>query len=205
MSKLENLDVYYCMGKGEYNIPELPAVDEFTAERFGRLIYWSSELGAMDKTCLHTYSYDYQFNTTWTKPEKWVPILRGFNSVLSPDFSLYTNMPKAMQIYNHYRKHWVGAYWNANGIKVIPNIAWSDKSSYEWCFEGEPIDSIVAVSSVGTLNDGDSKDLFLSGYYAMKERLNPKVIILYGGVPEELKKDNLIFIPHHYDQMRLER
>ena len=48
------------------------------------------------------------------------------------------NSPFAMQIYNQYRKHWLAAYWQLNGITVYPTISWSDENSYEWCFDGEP-------------------------------------------------------------------
>lgn len=97
--------------------------------------------------------------------------------MLSPDFSLYTDFPVAMQIYNHYRKHWLGAYWQSLGIKVIPTICWSDDSSFDWCFDGEPVGGVVAVSSVGTQNSRTAKAAFLRGYEAMCERLSPSEII----------------------------
>ena len=103
--------------------------------------------------------------------------------MLTPDFSLYIDFPVALQIYNHYRKHFIGAYLQSIGVKVFPTIAWSDENSYTWCFDGEPIGGCVAVSSVGTQADADSKRLFMRGYDAMLERLNPETIIFYGGVP----------------------
>lgn len=104
---------------------------------------------------------------------------------MSPDFSLYSDFPKALQIYNHYRKHWLGAYWQLNGIEVIPTICWSDESSFEWCFDGEPQGGTVAVSSVGTQLNKQSKQLFLNGYNEMIKRLQPETVIFYGKVPDE--------------------
>ena len=104
---------------------------------------------------------------------------------MSPDFSTYTDFPKAIQIYNHYRKHWVGAYLQMYGIDVIPTISWSDKNSFEWCFDGEPVGGTVAVSSVGCMNSKKRKDLFLDGYREMIDRLHPETIIFYGQIPEE--------------------
>lgn len=201
MIGLENMDRALYEGVGLYDIPELKAVDEFTAKDFGRLIYWNKENNPKD-TCLHTFSYDYQFNSVWSSPDKWLPRLHRFDSVLAPDFSMYTDMPKALQIYNHFRKHWVARYWSENGIKVIPNIGWSTPDSYEWCFDGEPVNSVVAVSSVGCLKKPEAKKLFLEGFEAMMDRLNPKQIILYGAVPDEIKKYDLIKIPHHYEAMK---
>ena len=72
-----------------------------------------------------------------------------------------------------------------HGIKVIPTISWSDKDSFDWCFDGEPKNSIVAVSSVGTQNDKTAKRLFLNGYNEMLKRLEPEMIIFYGNIPDE--------------------
>ena len=72
-----------------------------------------------------------------------------------------------------------------HGIKVIPTISWSDKSSFEWCFDGEPVGGIVAVSSVGTQNNKTAKELFLNGYNEMMKRLEPETVIFYGTIPKE--------------------
>ena len=45
----------------------------------------------------------------------------------------------------------------------------------------------MAVSSVGCMNGKAKKELFLSGYNAMIDRLHPESIIFYGKVPEECK------------------
>ena len=78
--------------------------------------------------------------------ESYVSMLQDFKCVMSPDFSTYTDFPKALQVYNHFRKHWIGAYMQMNGIDVIPTISWSDKESFSWCFDGEPVGGVVAVA-----------------------------------------------------------
>ena len=106
-----------------------------------------------------------------------------FDTVCTPDFSTYTDFPRIIQIYNHYRKHWLGAYWQAHGIKVIPTISWSTPDSFAWCFDGEPVGGAVAVSSVGTQASPESADLFMAGYNEMLRRLQPAQIIFYGKMP----------------------
>ena len=114
-------------------------------------------------------------------------MLMQYEYVMSPDYSMFTDFPKALQIYNHYRKHWIGAYMQMYGIKVIPTICWSTPESYEWCFDGEPVDGCVAVSSVGCMKNKKSKELFINGYHEMVKRLEPTQIIFYGNVPDECK------------------
>ena len=71
------------------------------------------------------------------------------------------------------------------GIDVIPTISWSDRESFDWCFDGEPVGSVVAVSSVGVMNSKERKALFMDGYSEMMDRLQPETVLFYGQVPEE--------------------
>ena len=66
---------------------------------------------------VHFFLDDYQFNRVWTNPDRYIPMLQKFKYVLTPDFSLYTDFPKPLRIYNHYRKHWLGAYWQIQNSK----------------------------------------------------------------------------------------
>lgn len=150
---------------------------------------------------VHFFLDDYQFQRLWNTPDRYIERLQKFNCVLSPDFSLYADYPKALQIYNHYRKHWIGAYLQLYGIEVIPTICWSDEKSFEWCFDGEPCGGTVAVSSVGTQKNKIAKELFLKGYKDMIERLQPETVIFYGKVPEECV-GNIINIKSFQEKFR---
>lgn len=121
--------------------------------------------------------------------------------VLTPDFSTYTDYPKILQIYSHYKKHVLGAFWQKNGITVIPTVSWSDKNSFEWCFDGEPVGGTVAVSSVGTQNCKRAREMFIDGYNEMVERLKPANIIFYGKIPDECT-GNIIRITAFQDKFK---
>ena len=124
-------------------------------------------------------------------------MFQQFTHVMSPDFSTYTDFPKAIQIYNHYRKHWVGAYLQENGVNVIPTISCSTPDSFEWCFDGEPKGGVVAVSSVGAANSRMKKVLFIAGYNEMMARLQPETILFYGKVPEGCRGNIVQMQPFH--------
>ena len=145
-----------------------------------------------EKHGLHFFIDDYQFIRLWDNPEAYTEKLRRYQAVCTPDFSLYTDFPLAVQQFNHFRKHWLGAYWQMHGLQVIPTICWSDTASFDWCFDGEPKNSCVAVSSVGTQNKEATRKGFLAGYRAMMERLTPTHIIFYGDVPDECEADKPI-------------
>lgn len=169
-------------GNNRFNIPKIKPTN-FITDRF---IGFNEAMSRKQTDCgVHFFLDDYQFVRLWNNPNRYIEILQKFSCVLSPDFSLYSDYPVALQIYNHYRKHWLAAYWQMNGIEVIPTICWSDEKSFKWCFDGELQHSTVAVSSVGTQNDKIAEELFLNGYNEMMKRLQPETIIFYGNVPKE--------------------
>ena len=182
----ENVQKAVYEGVGAYRIPQIE-LQEYTGCREWIGFNYASKSTDRQQKGVHFFLDDYQFIRLWTNPDRYIPMLQQFAYVMSPDFSLYTDFPKALQIYNHFRKHWLAAYWQEHGIRVIPTICWSDKESFEWCFDGEPTHSVVAISSVGTQNSREKKRKFLDGYSEMMRRLEPTQIIFYGSVPEECK------------------
>lgn len=180
----DNLERRIFDGVGEYVIPEIsPVTYEGGCDWIG-FNYAKSCKNPSEKG-VHFFLDDYQFCRLWSNIDRYIPMLQRFRYVMSPDFSTYTDFPKVMQIYNHYRIHWCAAYMQEAGIQVIPTISWSTLDSFDWCFDGEPEGGTVAVSSVGYMNSKEKKALFLAGYEEMVRRLQPETIIFYGSVPEE--------------------
>lgn len=138
---------------------------------------------------VHFYLDDYQFMRVWNDVDRYVPILKRFKAVLQPDFSLYSDFSRAAQIFNHYRKQWLGRYWQEAGIDVIPTICWSDETSFEWCFDGVPQNSIVSISTVGGFRSKESKANWLKGYHECIKRLQPSKILLFGAKYAEVDLD----------------
>ncbi len=153
------------------------------------------------RTGCQLYSHDYQLARLWNDPERYIPILGRAACTLAPDFSLYPDTPTVLQVYAHYKKHWLAALWQRHGLTVYPTICWSDEQSFVWCFDGEPTRSVVSVSSVGTQRSGDTKAAFLKGYDAMLERLEPSAVLFFGNVPQGAR-GNIIPIPAFQEQIR---
>lgn len=130
---------------------------------------------------IHFYVDDYQFERVWNYPERYVDILLNYDCILSPDFSLYLDMPTPMKIWNIYRSRQIGAYYQSVGIKVIPTISWAEEESFEYCFRGIPKESIVSVSTVGVKRDAHALEIWHKGMDEMIHQIEPSVILLYGG------------------------
>ena len=199
MRNCENLDKAVYEGVGRYNIPEIAPVlldkCDFIGFNQAKRCPNPGDLG------VHFFLDDYQFFRVWTGVELYMPMLERFQCVCTPDFSLFTDFPLAVQIYNHYRKHWLGRYWQEHGLTVIPSISWSDEKSLDWCFDGEPVGGAVAISSVGTQMDNESRYLFNLGYTEMMARLTPSTIFFHGTVPSWCY-GNIVPIQAHQAKLR---
>ena len=185
LRQCENMDKASFEGVGKYEVPRiLPMEIEEPVEMIG--FNFAAKHRHPEKVGVHFFLKDYQFSRLWTSPDIYTDMLRKFRFVCTPDFSMFTDFPLALQINSHYRKHWLGAYWQSKGITVIPTICWSDERSFDWCFDGEPENSTVAVSSVGTQMERRAKSLFLLGYEQMISRLQPKMVLFHGRIPGEI-------------------
>jgi hypothetical protein len=60
----------------------------------------------------------------------------GFAFLLTPDFSTYADMDLWRQLESVAKNRWVSAYWQSNGLTVVPTISWSTPRSFEFCFDG---------------------------------------------------------------------
>lgn len=198
----ENFQKANFQAKNKWNIPEIKGIKRFD-KKIGFIGFnYAKTFEKKNKTKygVHFFLDDYQFDRVWNQPDKYLKLLKKFKYILSPDFSMYTDYPKAMQLWKHYQKHWVGAYLEQQGIKVIPTIGWSDHESYEWCFDGEPKNSLVAISSIGTQKYEESKQLFIDGFNEMLERLNPTAILFWGNIPDGIDKTRIIPMGYIMDE-----
>ena len=152
---------------------QMPVIknDNFVPER---LIGFNYAKSSKDKACgIHFFIDDYQFERTWNAPE--------YDCILSPDFSLYMDMPMPMKIWNVYRSRQIGAYYQNKGIKVIPTISWAEENTFQFAFKGIEKGSVVAVSTVGVKEQATALEIWRAGMEAMIKEIEPSTILCYGG------------------------
>lgn len=174
--------------RGEYDIPKLKGIHIRDLNSIDMIGFNYATQNNIDKDLyIHFYLGDYKIEKLWKLPDRYLGVISKYRGMILPDFSLYVNMPKALQIYNLYRNMWLGAYAQRLGIKVIPSVTWSDESSFEWCFDGMPKNSCICVSTVGCYKNPDARRGFIKGFEVMVERLYPYQLIVYGKMIPEIK------------------
>lgn len=147
---------------------------------------------------VHFFLYDYKFEKIWSDPEPFIEQLHPYRAVLTPDFSMYTEMPPALQLYNTFRNRWCGAYLAEQGLRVVPTVSWGKEESYNFCFAGIEKGSIVAVSTYmfhAHGNHADQKELFMNGYRELLRRIQPEYVICYSEPFPEME-GNIIYVDY---------
>ena len=139
-------------------------------------------IGAKDKDgYAHFFLDDYRFERLWRCPERYIDALREYKGVIGPDFSIYTDMPWPMQVWNKYRAMALTNYWQRMGIDVIPNLVWSDRKSLWYMFDGMPNGGTFCVGTVGMPKaDAETRENFQNGLDAAIEMLHPDTLLIYG-------------------------
>lgn len=140
---------------------------------------------------VHFFIDDYMFERIWTNPEKYIEQLEPYTCVLTPDFSLYLDMPLPMQMWNVYRSRAIGHMYQEAGLKVIPTIQYSDESTYDFAFEGLPSGGTLATSTIGVKRSKESRQLWEQGMKECLKRVKPKTLLLYGGRFDDLDYGNI--------------
>lgn len=133
---------------------------------------------------VHFFIDDYRFEGVYRNPEQSLGRLSQYRFLLTPDYSTYSDMNYWRQLESIAHSRWVGAFWQDQGQSVIPTISWSDRNSFEFCFDGVEKHSIVAIGMIGCKR---SKNEFMYGYNEMLNRIEPDAIICFGDPFKEME------------------
>lgn len=132
---------------------------------------------------------DYKFDGIrgiWHEYKFVLKVLRHFAGAISPDFSTNQDFPESIKIYATYRMRAYGYWLGREGIEIINNVRWGTEETFDYCFEGIPKNSIVAI---GTVGGGPRKlidrNRFEIGLFKMVEVLKPHTILVYGSANSE--------------------
>ena len=154
----------------------------------------------LHKICGHFFTADSNIEPFWNYPFRYLQWLKKLDRVISTDFSLYTNMMQMQKLWNSFRNKLMSAFFQRNGIDVIPAPSWGDLDNMELYMEGWPKESLIAINSTGVGLDKRCRHIWLEGYYAMLDILKPIHIIRNGAYIEGERKEISTFYPNNNKQ-----
>ncbi len=137
---------------------------------------------------VHFYEHDVKFERLWHNPRKYLQRLKKFKGIISPDFSLYRNMPLCMQLWNTYRGRALSNWLQSKGVQIIPNVRWNDERTYLFCFDGIEKNKTVAIGTHGCCKRKEDREFLKRGLAELVKRLSPKSIVVYGAVHDSIFK-----------------
>ncbi len=187
MTKIDNFKFILLQNAtlvGEYGIPLVEDnLSSLPTEILPFNIALQLPIEQREKTWVHFYIDDYQFERIWNNPFRYLEILKQFKGVIGPNFSMFANMPKAISIFNLYRNNTLCNFYKQNGIEIIPCACWTNIESYMWCFETIKENSVISVSSVGA-----DKQMFIEGFKHLIQMAKPRLVVYFGRFFNELKE-----------------
>lgn len=112
-SKQPRLDVFKSnLVKGAYFSPtyEFPLIKRTSYKPEKAIPFDKASASKNLEQWIHFYIHDRNFERVWNNPKQYLGIFKRFDGVITPDFSLYRELPLAMQIWNTYRNRAL-AFW----------------------------------------------------------------------------------------------
>ena len=153
-------------------------------------------LGTDDAICF--FEKDPKFADVLIDPAAYIEDFRRFRYLLPMDCSLYIDAPLAAQIINLYRSRAIASYYQRNGCNIYPMARWGNEYTYTTAyfperiaFLGLPKHSVTCIGTYGCISSRIEKYHFKRGLEAMLETLAPKVVPVYGSMPDEIFGDYL--------------
>lgn len=167
----------------QYGFPIIKAID--ASIDVSKLVFvpYSSRKGiaAKDNIAVTFFEDDYKFAyATWNRLSRTTLLLKEYTTLLTPDHSLYVDMPDAYNIFQIYKSRFAGAYWQKCGYNVIATASWGNADSFSYCFEGLPKNTIIAVCGIGINRCKAATKLWEMGIRQLVHRLSPTMILVYG-------------------------
>lgn len=154
------------------------------------IMYDEAKLSTDYEAVVGFYKDDYKFDGIyrgiWNNSKDSLKILSKFAGVVTPDFSTNPDFPYPIKLYNTYRMRAFGFWLVKNGLKVVNNVRAGGPDTWDYCFDGVPKNSIVAISTVGCILRNEDRARFKLGLDKMVEVLTPHTILVYGSEPDDI-------------------
>lgn len=195
--KYDIFKTYYWHGAtlvGKYRMPQLRPTQSIPHDVIG----FNERNGVInpENHWVDFFIDDALFESFWNHPEMSFDNLRKYEGIVTTDYSMHPELLPAQNIWNCTRNRVMAYYLQSKGFDIVPVATWCEESDFEWCFDGLPEDSTIAISSNGCMSSPYGKRIFFRGIEELQTRKKPSHIVVCGREISELEKyDNILYYP----------
>ncbi len=172
---------------GKFDMPYVESSDEIPED----VITFEKAMKTKDQEDFRKwvvfYCDDSEFERLWNAPSRYLEKLKKFEGVVTPDFSMYGDMPYPVKMMNAYRSRWLGVWLNENDIKTIVNVRWCDEDSFDYVLDGIEENSNIFIGTLGARRNNQDRNLLEKGFEKVCEIIKPKFVMSYGSLTENMK------------------
>lgn len=122
--------------------------------------------------------------------------LKRFAGIITTDYSMLPEMLPGQSLWNCTRNRVMAYYLQQQGFNIIPVASWCIESDFEWCFDGLPEQSSIAITTNGCMSSPYGKRMLLRGVEELQKQKSPTNLIVCGRHVDELDiYDNVHYYP----------
>ena len=185
--KYDNFKLYYWHGAtlvGKYRLPQLEPTQAIPS----KVICFNERNGIINpkEYWIDFFIDDVLFENFWNHPEKSFGSFRHFAGIITTDYSMFPEMLPAQRIWNCTRNRVMAYYLQQHGFNIIPVASWCVESDFEWCFDGLPEYSSIAITTNGCMSSPYGKRMLLRGVEELQRQKKTTTLIVCGRYVEEL-------------------
>lgn len=195
--KYDNFKLYYWHGAtlvGKYRLPQLAPTQAIPS----KVICFNERKGITkpEEYWVDFFIDDALFENFWNRPEMSFENLKRFAGIITTDYSMLPEMLPAQSLWNCTRNRVMAYYLQQQGFNIIPVASWCVESDFEWCFDGLPENSSIAITTNGCMSSPYGKRMLLRGVEELQKQKSPTNLIVCGRHVDELDiYDNVHYYP----------
>lgn len=179
---------------GKYRMPQLKETQSIPHDVIG-----FNERKGIRKPQNHWVDFfidDALFESFWNHPEQSFSNLKKYAGIVTTDYSMLPELLPGQNIWNCTRNRVMAYYLQSNGFDVVPVASWCEEDDFDWCFDGLPEHSSIAISTNGCMSSPYSQRMFFRGVEELQKRKAPSHLVVCGREVSGLEEyGNVIYYP----------
>lgn len=108
--------------ENEYGFPEVSSSKNFRCKDLIPFHQCKKMLAGDKDKAVSFFLDDYKFEQVWTRPRDFIRTFQYYGNIISPTFSIWSNQPYALNLFNMYRSRWCTRFYQEFGHHIEDKI-----------------------------------------------------------------------------------